>query len=70
MAQGRGSAMVVGVAILCLLALTQPTFAAIYSVGGAGGWTYNVQNWPRGKSFRAGDLLGMIYFSYLVILAF
>lgn len=64
MGQGRGSArptMVVGVAILCLLALTHSTFAAIYTVGAGGGWTYNVQSWPRGKSFKAGDILGKTF---------
>ncbi|KAH9615694.1 hypothetical protein KSS87_021089 [Heliosperma pusillum] len=64
MAQGRGSAtsaLAVGLAILCLMAIAQPTLGAIYNVGGAGGWTFNVVNWPRGKSFRAGDVLVFNY---------
>ncbi|XP_021760938.1 basic blue protein-like [Chenopodium quinoa] len=64
MAQGRGSArssLVVGVAILCLLAIIQPSLAAYYNVGNGGGWTFNVNNWPRGKSFRAGDILVFNY---------
>lgn len=64
MAQGRGSArpcLAIGVAVLCLLVLTEPALGAIYTVGGAGGWTFNVNNWPRGKSFRAGDVLVFKY---------
>ncbi|XP_057531741.1 basic blue protein-like [Amaranthus tricolor] len=66
MGQGRGSArvslgLVVGVAMLCLLAQMQPTLAALYTVGGPSGWTFNVQNWPRGKPFKAGDILAFNY---------
>ncbi|KAL2894182.1 Basic blue protein [Bienertia sinuspersici] len=61
MGEGRGSALVVVVAILCLLAITQPTFAAIHNVGNRGGWTFNVNSWTRGKSFRAGDILAFNY---------
>ncbi|KAK6156947.1 hypothetical protein DH2020_011195 [Rehmannia glutinosa] len=32
--------------------------AAIYTVGGGGGWTFNVAAWPKGKPFKAGDTLG------------
>ncbi|XP_074280228.1 basic blue protein-like [Silene latifolia] len=60
MGQGRGSArpaLAIGLAILCLMAIAQPTLGAIYSIN----WTFNVVNWPRGKSFRAGDVLVFNY---------
>ena len=67
MGQGRGNArasLVGGLAIICIfLALTQPAIAAIYNVGGSNGWTFNVQNWPTAKSFRAGDVLGILFSS-------
>ncbi|KAK9740898.1 hypothetical protein RND81_03G069100 [Saponaria officinalis] len=64
MAQGRGNAnrgLEVGLAILCVLALAQTAFSATYTVGGSSGWTYNAINWPRGKTFRAGDVLVFKY---------
>ncbi|XP_074321620.1 basic blue protein-like [Silene latifolia] len=65
MGQGRSSAtqvMVLGLAIImCVLAITQPTFGASYTVGDAGGWTFHVVNWPNGKSFKAGDALAFNY---------
>lgn len=65
MGQGNGSAklsLFLGVGILCLLTLTNPTLGAIYTVGGAGGWAFNVNNWSTGKPFKAGDMLGQILF--------
>ncbi|KAJ8450356.1 hypothetical protein Cgig2_004813 [Carnegiea gigantea] len=65
MAKGRGSAtrpcLVVGVAIICTLALSEPALGAIYTVGGAAGWTLNVNSWSSGKSFNAGDVLAFNY---------
>ncbi|KAK9748868.1 hypothetical protein RND81_02G086400 [Saponaria officinalis] len=64
MGQGRGSArasLAIGLAILCVMAMTQTSYAAIYTVGGAAGWTFNVVSWPNGKSFRAGDVLAFNY---------
>lgn len=58
--QGRGSAvMVCAVVVLCLLLVhSEVAQAAVYSVGGSGGWTFNVSGWTKGKRFRAGDVLG------------
>ncbi|XP_059460402.1 basic blue protein-like [Corylus avellana] len=62
MARGRGSAMVVATALLCMLLLqSEMAHAAVYTVGGAGGWTFNVAGWPKGKRFRAGDILVFNY---------
>ena len=58
MAQGRGSVVALGLALLCLLIHSEVAEAATYVVGGNSGWTFNVASWPRGKSFRAGDVLG------------
>lgn len=57
MGEGRGSAMVV--AIIVVLGMAAAAEAATYTVGGAGGWTFNVDGWPKGKKFKAGDTLGM-----------
>ena len=47
------------VLLLCLLVLhSEMAHAATYTVGGAGGWTFNTVGWPKGKRFRAGDTLG------------
>lgn len=32
--------------------------ARTYTVGDYGGWKFNVRGWARGKTFRAGDVLG------------
>ncbi|KAJ6427641.1 hypothetical protein OIU84_023100 [Salix udensis] len=63
MVQGRGSAMAVAVtAMLCMMLLRfDMAHAATYSVGGPGGWTFNVSGWPKGKSFKAGDILVFNY---------
>ena len=56
--QGRGSAIVVSVLLLGMLLHCGNVLAATYTVGDAGGWTFNVVGWPNGKTFRAGDVLG------------
>ncbi|CAL9199123.1 basic blue protein-like [Musa acuminata AAA Group] len=65
MAQGRGSAggqvtVVLWAAVLCLL-LAQVAEAATYTVGDTRGWSFNMDSWPRGKRFRAGDVLVFKY---------
>ncbi|GAB4847821.1 hypothetical protein Ancab_039826 [Ancistrocladus abbreviatus] len=59
-AKGRGSAIAVLVMLLVVLQYEMSS-AATYTVGGAGGWTFNVVGWPKGKSFRAGDVLVFNY---------
>ncbi|GFY85438.1 plantacyanin [Actinidia rufa] len=64
MSQGSGSAstaMVIAIILLCLLIHTVPSHGATYTVGGPGGWTFNLSNWPKGKSFNAGDVLVFNY---------
>ncbi|KAL0422311.1 UNVERIFIED_CONTAM: Basic blue protein [Sesamum latifolium] len=65
MSGGRGSAVVVGamvmVAALAVVSQCEVAEAAIYTVGGVGGWTFNVVAWPNGKRFRAGDTLVFNY---------
>ncbi|KAB5513814.1 hypothetical protein DKX38_027720 [Salix brachista] len=65
MVQGRGSAdlVVVNMAavLLCLMVLTGHVHAATYTVGGSGGWTLDVDRWPKGKRFKAGDTLVFTY---------
>ncbi|KAL3515603.1 hypothetical protein ACH5RR_022505 [Cinchona calisaya] len=62
MSQGRCSATFVTVMMLCLLVLhSQVADAAVYTVGGANGWTFNTESWPAGRRFRAGDTLVFNY---------
>ncbi|XP_031498099.1 basic blue protein-like [Nymphaea colorata] len=56
MAMGRGSAFLALVA-LCVVAHFSSGHAATYVVGDSRGWTFNVDKWPVGKTFRAGDVL-------------
>lgn len=62
MSQGRGSAVAIGmvVAMVAMAVVFQGGVAeaATYTVGDAGGWTFNVAGWPKGKTFKAGDTLG------------
>jgi hypothetical protein len=72
MARGRGSAIAVATALLCMLLLqSEMAHAAVYTVGDAGGWTFNIAGWPKGKRFRAGDILGLssliICFNLLIL---
>jgi carbohydrate-selective porin OprB len=64
MARGRGGA-IGGVLALALLvglfvAASAPVAeaAASYMVGDYGGWRFNVDKWAKGRTFRAGDVLG------------
>ena len=70
MVQGRSSADLVLVnmaAVLCLvMVLTGHVHAATYTVGGSGGWTLNVDSWPKGKRFKAGDTLGKFHHSFFL----
>lgn len=59
MGEGRGSAIAVGMMIVGMVMVSQVAEAATYTVGDAGGWTFNVAAWPKGKRFRAGDTLGI-----------
>ncbi|XP_022938793.1 basic blue protein-like [Cucurbita moschata] len=57
-----GSALVVAAVIgLVMMSQLESVEAAVYTVGDAGGWTFNVQGWPNGKHFRAGDTLKFNY---------
>ncbi|KAA0058846.1 basic blue protein-like [Cucumis melo var. makuwa] len=64
--EGRGSAIGRGVAVAAVIGLVmmsqlESVEAAVYDVGGSSGWTFNVQNWPKGIRFRAGDILKFNY---------
>ncbi|KAL2491027.1 Basic blue protein [Abeliophyllum distichum] len=63
MSQGRGSAVFATTMVLCLVVLFhfEVAEAATYVVGGGGGWTFNVDSWPNGKRFKAGDTLVFNY---------
>ncbi|KAG6600350.1 Basic blue protein, partial [Cucurbita argyrosperma subsp. argyrosperma] len=61
MAEGRGSAMAFTL-LLCLFFMhCEMAQAKYYFVGGSKGWTFNVTNWTKGKTFRAGDVLVFNY---------
>ncbi|KAL2339696.1 hypothetical protein Fmac_007636 [Flemingia macrophylla] len=66
MSQGRSSAslpmvVVTVTSVLCVLVLVEHANAATYTVGGPSGWTFNTDSWPKGKRFRAGDVLVFNY---------
>ncbi|CAK7346859.1 unnamed protein product [Dovyalis caffra] len=57
-----GLAMIISkVVLLCLIVLAGHVQAATYTVGGSGGWTFNVDSWPKGKSFKVGDTIVFNY---------
>ncbi|KAF5749091.1 copper binding protein 6 [Tripterygium wilfordii] len=63
MSQGRGSAcriLLIG-ALICVVLHAELVQAATFTVGDARGWTFNVNNWPKGKRFQAGDVLVFKY---------
>lgn len=63
---GRGSASTFGIIFLmCLLLQYETIHAATHVVGGKHKWTFNVADWPNGKTFNAGDVLGMKYSTHI-----
>lgn len=69
MARGSGSAIggsvVLALAALLMVGLFVATSAPVaeaaaasYMVGDYGGWKFNVDRWAKGRTFRAGDVLG------------
>ncbi|CAL5184668.1 unnamed protein product [Lathyrus oleraceus] len=65
MGEGRGSvssASVITMLLLCMLVFhPKMIHAETYIVGDGQGWTFGVQNWPSGKTFKAGDILVFNY---------
>ncbi|XBH82842.1 hypothetical protein VPH35_071408 [Triticum aestivum] len=58
MAQGSGSATAVLVLVLlCVLLHGDFAESKVYTVGDRAGWALSSGGWPRGKRFRAGDVL-------------
>ncbi|KAL5560477.1 hypothetical protein UlMin_036688 [Ulmus minor] len=57
---GRGSAVKITAMVamlLCIAAHLECVHGASYTVGNSGSWTFNTDSWPRGKRFKAGDVL-------------
>ncbi|KAK8510363.1 hypothetical protein V6N13_100390 [Hibiscus sabdariffa] len=61
MAQGRGSVVKCMGVMLCLMVCLKTSFAANYTVGDDSGWRLGVSGWPKGKTFKAGDVLEFKY---------
>lgn len=59
MTQRRASATVAAFLLFCLLLHRENVWAATFTVGDGRGWTFNVEGWPRGKTFKSGDVLGL-----------
>jgi hypothetical protein len=57
-ARGSSGAAVLALVLLCVLLHGEFAESAVYTVGDRGGWSFNTANWPKGKRFRAGDVLG------------
>ncbi|XP_015942905.1 basic blue protein [Arachis duranensis] len=58
MGDGRRSSAMIGVMLLLCMSVT---YALRYKVGDSRGWSFNVSNWPYGKTFMAGDVLEFNY---------
>ncbi|CAM0875092.1 unnamed protein product [Alopecurus aequalis] len=59
MAQGKdcGRAVVLALVLLCVLLHSELAESAVNTVGDSSGWGFGVGGWPKGKRFRAGDVL-------------
>jgi hypothetical protein len=57
--QGRFSAAILStILLLCLHPLASVSArAAIFTVGDDSGWTFTIEDWTKGKKFKAGDIL-------------
>ncbi|XP_062147620.1 basic blue protein-like [Alnus glutinosa] len=62
--QGRCSAAILStILLLCLHPLASVSArAAIYTVGDDSGWTFTIEDWTKGKKFKAGDILTFNYY--------
>jgi hypothetical protein len=59
MGEGRGSNASILMLLLCMLVFhSKIIHADEYIVGDGKGWSFGVQNWHVGKTFKAGDTLG------------
>ncbi|KAK4378648.1 hypothetical protein RND71_000510 [Anisodus tanguticus] len=57
---GKQVSAIFWVTIMVLFSIQITNASTTYNVGdGNGGWTLGASNWPNGKTFKAGDLLGM-----------
>ncbi|RWW17973.1 hypothetical protein GW17_00018073 [Ensete ventricosum] len=65
---GRSKIAALALICLCLFHHLEITAAKEFTVGDSDGWDFNVGNWPDGKSFTAGDVLGIICFLCLIFL--
>lgn len=52
------STIIVIVMILCILLQSNISNAATYPAGDGKGWGFNMNGWPNGKTFNAGDVIG------------
>ncbi|CAM0875205.1 unnamed protein product [Alopecurus aequalis] len=63
MAQGRdcGRVVVLASVLLCVLLHGELAESTENTVGDSSGWGFGVGGWPKGKRFRAGDVLVFKY---------
>ncbi|MED6184275.1 hypothetical protein PIB30_045909 [Stylosanthes scabra] len=66
MGEGRGSRAMIGVMVMLWVWMLESQMrsfsnALTYKVGDSRGWSFNVTDWPRGKTFMAGDVLEFTY---------
>ncbi|URE10998.1 Basic blue protein [Musa troglodytarum] len=59
--EGRTFIAALALICLCLFYHLEITAATEFTVGDSAGWSFNVENWPNGKSFKAGDVLVFKY---------
>ncbi|CAL9094467.1 unnamed protein product [Musa acuminata var. zebrina] len=58
---GRSYIAALALVCLCLFYHLEITAAAEIPVGDSDGWSFDVGNWPNGKTFKAGDVLVFKY---------
>ncbi|TKY71319.1 Basic blue protein [Spatholobus suberectus] len=61
MAQGSSTTIFLLLLFPMLVLYSEMVRADTYTVGNAGRWTFDVVDWPNGKSFKAGDTLVFNY---------
>ncbi|THU50183.1 hypothetical protein C4D60_Mb06t17420 [Musa balbisiana] len=58
---GRSNIAALALVCLCLSYHLEITAAAEIPVGDSDGWSFDIGNWPNGKTFKAGDVLVFKY---------
>ncbi|KAM3377644.1 hypothetical protein P3S68_010057 [Capsicum galapagoense] len=61
MSGGNKVTIVAFAMMLCILLRTNISNAATFPAGNANGWGFNLNGWPNGKTFKAGNVIEFKY---------